>query len=140
VAAAVIKFDTLADAIWPAAQDHDFLSITGPRFTFHFAHHRGLIGGVHVRCLGLKFGSTGVDAFERGCDPKVVTRAAHLALIAPCEGREAGVREAEHLERAKAGFVHRQAVLFDCVFGVDDFAEPIKEPRVKGRDLLDFIV
>ena len=50
----VIKFNTLADAVWTATKDHDFLPVCWCSFTLF------LIGRVHVRSVGNKLCGTGI--------------------------------------------------------------------------------
>ena len=78
--AAVIKLDTLADPVWTATKDHNFLAIRWAGLTFHVAHHWGFVGGVHVRGLRLKFRRAGVDAFEHGGDAKGGAGFAHISF------------------------------------------------------------
>ena len=52
---AVIEFDALADAVRPAAQHHNFLSIARQRLAFLF------VSGVHVGSMGSKLRRTGIN-------------------------------------------------------------------------------
>ena len=57
VYAAVVKFDTLADTVRAAAEDHDFIAVNGRvGLTLFF------ISGVHVGGIGGEFGGAGVHA------------------------------------------------------------------------------
>ena len=102
MAAAVVKFDTLADAVWTATQDNHFVAVRWTCFTFHFAHHWGLIGGIHVWRLCLKLSSTCVDAFEAGLNAKVATCAAYVVFRAARQVAKARVGKAHHLEVTQA--------------------------------------
>ena len=53
---------------------------------------------------------------------------------------EARICEAHHFEVAQARFVAGQAICAHALFGIDDFADTRKEPWVKHRDAVDFIV
>ena len=50
VAAAVIKFNSLPDAVWPAAQDHDFFLWRRRGLIFF------LVGRIKIGCEALEFG------------------------------------------------------------------------------------
>ena len=102
MAAAVVKFDTLADAVWSATQDDHFVAVRWTCLAFYFAHHRGFVGGVHVRRLRLKLSGTGVDAFEAGLNAKVTTCAAYVVFRAARQVAKARVGKAHHLEVAQA--------------------------------------
>src|SRR5216684_8532122 len=67
MAAAIIEFDSLANAVRSAAKDHDFWTRLSVRFVFVF------VGGIEVRRERFKFRRAGIDALEhRG---HAVTRA-----------------------------------------------------------------
>ena len=55
--AAVVKFDTLADTVWTAAENHHFFTVGRTGFAFFF------VSGVEVGGFGGKLGGTGIDAF-----------------------------------------------------------------------------
>ena len=106
MAAAVVKFDTLADAVWPATQDDHFVAVRGTCLAFYVAHHWGFVGGVHVWRLRLKLGGTGVDAFETGLNAKVAACAAYVVFRAARQVAKARVGKAHHLEVADAFLGH----------------------------------
>ena len=49
MAAAVVKLDALADAVWAAAEDDDFFFRGGRGFADGFVKQARLIGRIHVR-------------------------------------------------------------------------------------------
>src|SRR5208282_6445562 len=67
MAAAVIEFDSLPDAVRSTAENHDFGAGLYVGFVFV------LIGGVKIRCEGFEFRRAGVHAFENRSD--AITRA-----------------------------------------------------------------
>ena len=140
MAAAIVKFDALADAVWTAAEDDDFFALRWTRFALNFAHHGGFVCGIHVRCLRFEFGGACVDPLEYGFDAFGDTGAAHIVFALASQNAEACVCEAEHLEFAQAFFVTGQAVCADNLFGIDDLADAIKEPRVKHCDAVNFFI
>ena len=52
---AVVEFDTLADPVGPAAENHDFLGVGFLGLVLH------LVGGVVIRGVGFEFRRAGVD-------------------------------------------------------------------------------
>src|SRR6516164_9484580 len=64
VAAAVIEFDALADAIWAAAEDDDFLFVRRSSFVDGAAGERRLIARIHIRSRRSELGGARVDALE----------------------------------------------------------------------------
>ena len=75
VHAAIIKLDTLADAVWTAAQYHDFFLIAGGGFALFF------VAGIHVSGVGRKLGRTGVHAFVNRTHLQGLAIGAHGVLI-----------------------------------------------------------
>src|ERR1022692_707990 len=58
MAATVIELDALADAVWPAAQDHDLLAAAGVGLAGAF------VIGIEVRSEAFEFRGAGVHAAE----------------------------------------------------------------------------
>ena len=102
MAAAVVKFDTLADAVWTTTQDNHFVTVRWTCLAFHFAHHWGLVCGIHIRRLRFELSSTCVDAFEAGLNAKVVACATYVVFRAARQVAKARVGKAHHLEVAQA--------------------------------------
>ena len=92
MAAAVIKFNALTDAIRTAAQDHHFSLIALA------AHFRGtwlgdqssvglkflkrpFVGGVVLRRGGCKFRCTGIHGFKHGSHIELVSMRAHAEFV-----------------------------------------------------------
>ena len=57
VATAVVKLNSLPDAIWPGAEDHDLATIGGRRLALTF------VSRIKIRRERLKLGAARVDAF-----------------------------------------------------------------------------
>lgn len=76
--ATIIKFDSLANAVGTAPQNHDpgFSTLGKDLVGFHLvgvrakAADRLFIGGIIVRSIGLKFRGTGIDPFVNGGHPR----------------------------------------------------------------------
>ena len=94
VTAAIIKLDPLPDPVWTAAQNDHFLAVAWAGFAFHLAHHRGLVGGIHIGRLGLEFGGTGINAFEHGIHANVAAGAANVGLCLAGQFGETGISKA----------------------------------------------
>ena len=98
VAAAIVEFDPLADAVRATAKDDDLFGLGGAGFAFHVAHRGVFIGGIHVGGLGLELGGAGVDALEHGGDAKVAAGAADLRLIPAGQDGKAGAPDAAEFD------------------------------------------
>ena len=90
--------------------------------------------------MRLELGGAGVDALEDRRDAQVLAGGADVGFGAAGELGQPGVGEAKHLEAAQSAFGQWQAVLADLCFGLDDFADAGKEPRVELGDRLDVVV
>ena len=64
VNAAIVKFDTLPDAVRTTAQDNDFFAIRRRALALRHAKAWRLVGRIHIRRFRLKFGSACVNALE----------------------------------------------------------------------------
>ena len=140
VTAAIVELDALTDTVGAAAKDDDLVLVAGARLALDLIQHGGLIGRVHVGRLRLELGGAGVDTFEHRSNAKVVTRAAHLILVAARQFRQTRVAKAQHFQLTQAGLGDGQAVLAHAFFGLDDLADTVKEPRIKRGCGLDFVV
>ncbi|KPV52580.1 hypothetical protein SE17_14635 [Kouleothrix aurantiaca] len=79
--AAVVELDALADAVRPAAQDHDF-GLAGDLGLVD-----GGVGAVHIGRVRLELGRASVDAVVHRDDAERFAARAHIHL---CGGREVG--------------------------------------------------
>ena len=82
MAAAIVKFDALPNTVRTPAQDHHFGAVRGAGLAFDFAEGRGLVGGVHIWGLSLKFCRTGVDTFEYSLYAQIQTGAPYVVFFA----------------------------------------------------------
>ncbi len=71
VAAAIIKFDSLPNAVWTAAQNHNLGPCMGVGLVFVF------VGGIEVRRERFKFRRASIDALEHGSHPVARSLQAH---------------------------------------------------------------
>ena len=97
VAAAVVELDPLADAVRPAAEDHDPLlaGLLGRGFVFV------LVGRVVVGRVGLELGGAGIDRLERGHDAPPLALGADVHLGRAPDRGQLPVGEAELLGLAQ---------------------------------------
>ena len=135
--AAVVKLDPLTDPVWTATQNNHFLAVAWAGFAFHVAHRRRFVGRIHVGGLRLELGGAGVDAFEHGLDAKVLAGTAHVGLGPAGQDCQAGIGEAQHLQGAQTFFGHRQTISAHDLFGLNNLADAVQEPRIKRGDVLN---
>ena len=72
--AAVVKFNTLANSVWPAAQDHDLFIASGFGFALVF------VSGIHVGRVSRKFSSAGVHPFVNRANIQGVPLSTYVML------------------------------------------------------------
>ena len=87
MAAAIIEFDALPNAVGAAAKNDDLFFGGGLGFANRFIEQPGFIGRIHVRGRGRKFGRAGIDALV---DRRDVEAAAMLDGIGLAHFRELG--------------------------------------------------
>ena len=110
--AAIIEFNTLADAVWPATQNDDFL----PRCRAAFADWNAktaFIGRIHIGRFRSEFGSASINALIGGRDTKLGAQSRHIGFAASGEVREALIGKAHGLNAAQRRGVTRQAIGVD---------------------------
>ena len=73
VAAAVVEFDALADAIGSAAQDDDLAPVAGLRLVVV------LVAAVQIGRIGLEFGRAGIHQVVGGEHAQLLAQAAHVS-------------------------------------------------------------
>ena len=97
--AAIIKFDSLTNAVWSTTKDDNLVFVAWPSFAFHIAHHWAFICGIHIGRLRFEFGSTGINTFKDRCDTECLARPSDCGLFCVGEFGKARIGEPEHLER-----------------------------------------
>ena len=113
VAAAVVELDALADAVRPAAQDHDLLPGRRRRLVGRLAGERRLVGRVHVGGGRGELRRAGVDALEHRPHAERAARRRDLGFAAAGENRQPRVGEPHRLETAQRPRAPRQALRLD---------------------------
>ena len=149
VAAAVVKFDALADAIGATAQDHHLGACF--RLDLIFRGHglqlasgvdalqRALIGGVVIWGAGGELRRTGVDGLEHGVNPQGLAVAPHRQLIAARGPGQLAVGEAQllQLQQGRRLQLGEAAALQQPLFGLENVAQLGQEPGINGTELVD---
>ncbi len=133
--AAVVELDPLTDAVGTAAQNDGLLFACGCDFILSTC----FVCRVHVRRLRRKFGGTGIDALEDGCDMGLDPGLANVGGRLAGKLGNSGVGEAHLLDFEPAVRLSGK-VFADNRFLVDDGLDAFKEPRVVfagGVDVLD---
>ena len=86
--AAIVKFDSLADAVWSAAEDHDLAPLGRPDLIV-----AAIEGGIVIRGEGLELGGAGVDQPEGGDQSQLLAAGADGVLGLPGEVGDLTVRK-----------------------------------------------
>ena len=137
VAAAIIELDALADAVRPAAKDHDPppAGQLGGRFVFV------LVGRIIIRRVGLELGRAGIDRLERRRDAPRLAMPPHVDFGRVPDDGQLAVGKAELLRPAEQGVVN----IFErpdrpqLLLHLDQFFEIVQKPGVDGRQFVDFV-
>ena len=167
VAAAIIEFDALADAVRPAAEDDDLPRFADFGLVFGFAEQWGFVGRVEIGGGGVEFGGAAVDALIHRANAKLEADLAHFLLShSPGEAAErvvddarpvrrnlarraldmsraqrqlcqAGVGKTHGLQASHTRRVVGNAFFADLLLGGDDFGQPLEKPGVEARNLVD---
>ena len=136
VAAAVIEFDALANAVRPATQDHH----AAPARLLRRRLVLVLVCRIVIRRVRFEFGRARIDRLERGDHTHRLAIGANLGLGRAPERRQLTIGEAKLLGAAKelaAGgsqSVHASQFLFK----LDKLVQLIQEPRIDVRERMDF--
>ena len=138
VAAAIVEFDALADAVRAAAENDDLFARRGARLAGRDAGERRLIGRIHIGRRRGEFGRAGVDALEDrahvqacGAAPPPPPRACRSAR--PAAHRKSPPPSACADWRRLSG----RPKSLDLLFQLDDFAHARDEPGVDLAGVAD---
>ena len=140
VATAIVKLDALADAVWPATQNHHFAPAAGRCLALWRLAKRGLVSRIHIGGGRGEFGSAGVDALINRVQAQGGAPGANRCLVGSGEQRQAGVGKAHCLDLAEIVDVIGQTMGAHPVFDVDNFLNPVDIPRVDAAKGKNFIV
>ena len=132
VHAAVVELDALADAVGPAAKDHDLATVAGLRLAFV------LVGRIQVGGRGRELGCAAVHALVHRAHVERLAQRTHRGFAGARQLRDARVGEAHALERAQPALVQAVQAAVDHVdLGIDQFLDLVEEPRVDERQRMD---
>ncbi len=137
MAAAIIEFDALADAVGSAAQDDDFLFVGGIGFVHRQPAACRFIAGIHIGRQRREFGGAGIDPLETGPHIQRVTRRAHIHFLHAGQPGQAGVGKAHRFEAAESLGILRQAAPANIGFDLYDRPHFAQEPGIIAGDLGD---
>src|SRR5262249_22123057 len=140
MAAAIIEFDALADAVRATSQDDDLIAIGRRRLVGQGARERPLIRRVHVGSRRSELGRTGVDALENWMDIESVPEARYVLLREARKSGKPRIREAHRFEAAQRSGGPRQALCLDLRFGLDDLTNFGQEPGVDVTGVVDHLI
>ena len=133
--AAVVKFDTLADTVRAAAEDHDFIAVNGRvRFTLVF------IGGVHIGGIGGEFRRAGIHTLVDRVQVVLVAQLADFAFTNARQFGQTRVGKAFALQLAQE--VRRQtgdAEVSHFLFQTDQLFNLYQEPAVDVGQVEDAV-
>ncbi len=131
MAAAIVELDALADAVWAAAEDDDFLLVRRRGLIDGAAGERHFIGRIHVGRGRSEFGGAGIDALEDRPHAEPCGGAAKpLRLPSPVSRPSRASEKPMALSRRSARGRCRQALGADFGFHLDDAADLRQEPRI----------
>jgi len=130
MAAAIIEFDALANAVGTAAQNDDLLLIRRASLIALVSGNACLIGRIHIGRGGGEFGGAGVDALEDRPDVELVAMRAYPALTGADQFGEPLVGKAHGLEAAQIDVIFGQALLANLLFHLHDAFDLADEPRI----------
>src|SRR5471030_2594964 len=134
VDAAVIEFDTLADAVRATAQHHDFFLVGRLGLALF------IVGRVHIRGVGREFGGAGVDPLVDRTDVQSVALRAHGLGVGLQQEGQAAVREALLLQFVQRRLVeHVQLLRVEPQLDIDDFLDLDEEPWIDARQRVHFV-
>ena len=128
--AAIIEFNTLADAVRPATQDDDFLPRSGAAFAYGRAE-TAFIGGIHIRRLRCEFRRAGINPLIDRHHAKLGAKCRHISFGAAGEHCQPLIGKAHGLDAAQRGGVSRQAIAADIGLNVHQFFNLTQEPGVE---------
>src|SRR5687767_9930945 len=138
MATAIVKLDSLANAVGPAAEDHDAFS--PGRFGWDLVF--GFVRRVVVWRVGFELGGARVDRFERGHDAAPFALGTKLHFDYVPGVRKLAIGKAKLLRAAKhlVADSHRSPDRAELVFELDNLRKLVEKPRVDRRQLVNLIL
>ncbi len=137
VTAAVIKLDSLPDAIRPAAQDDDLLFLGRRRLIFFFVRR------IQVRRVALELGRACIHVLVDGLHSAFVPKLTHfrtaLAAIDSPDPRQSLIRQSRALRFTNLFLGRVNRILSDVIPYVIDLFQLVQEPWIDRRHLRQFL-
>ena len=134
VAAAVVEFDSLPDAVGPAAQDQNLAAIGGLALVLLF------VGGVEVGRVGLELSRAGVHSFENSFQALLQAARAHLVRRGLPESGQMLVGKAGALGFAQQLARHVSQLMSTQLFLQGyDFLQLTQKPGINPGQPMDFL-
>src|SRR6185503_4863833 len=132
MAAAVIKLNSLPDAVRPGAKDHDLATIGGLRLVLFF------VSRVEIRRVRFELRATRVDAFVNRNDAESLAIVSHFVFGALSQISETPVRQSDFLEGTQLFRTDVfQCATLDVALDVHHLLQLIEKPRVDLRQALN---
>mmetsp|Transcript_27789 Transcript_27789/g.69668 ORF Transcript_27789/g.69668 Transcript_27789/m.69668 type:complete len:440 (+) Transcript_27789:2089-3408(+) len=135
MAAAIVKFDTLADAVRPTTKDEDLALTRGCRLVV------AVVGRVHVGGLCLELSRASIDALHGRCHALGHASLSHLTLRDVDSARDLDVAEAAALDLCPvlSVKVREGAEALEPGLRLKQVFHLAKEPGIKCRQLTDLL-
>src|ERR1041384_3436926 len=132
VAAAVVKLDSLPDAVWTRTEDHDLASIGRRCFVFSF------VSRVEVRRVRFKLGAARVYSFINRHDSQTLPISTNFILGTLSQVGETTIGQCYLLESSQliGGNVFELRA-FNVVLNVHHLIQLIQKPRIDARETID---
>jgi len=121
---AIVKLNTLADPVRPSTQDHNLFSIGHPDLVLLF------IGGVVVRCSGLKLGCTRVNQFIDWSDSGLASVILDFLLIHFKEVGQLNIGEAKGFALPDKFWGQRRTSCYNLLLKLHNLFYLVQEPGV----------
>ena len=118
--AAIIEFNALADAVWSATQNDDFLPRGGAAFAYWGAE-TAFISGIHIGRLRCEFRRAGINTLIDRHHAKLGAECRHISFGAAGEHCQPLIGKAHGLDAAQRGGVSRQAIAADISLNAHKF-------------------
>src|ERR1044072_1073030 len=132
VTTAVVKLDSLPDAVWPGAEDHDLARVGGRCFAFRF------VSRIKIGRERFKLGAASVDALVDWNNAEAFAVLANFVFRFAGDVRKPAIRERHFLELAQQ-FRRNvfELLAFNSLLNLHHVLELFEEPRVNARETID---
>src|ERR1700682_5898248 len=132
--AAVIKLDSLPDAVWARPENHDLRTISRLVFVFF------LVSRIEIRRVRFELGPARIDAFVDGNQAQLLAIGAYFIFAAPGQVSEPAIRKGSLLECTQQISRNRfERPAFDRFLDLHHLLELIEKPRIDARQAIDFV-